>query len=145
MESRIEGGLPLAHLTEPIIGVFYDVFRELGAGFSEMIYCRAFAIALRQAHLEVDCEPLVTVNFRGLCIGTFKPDIVVERSVLLEVKATTSVEPYAEAQLLNYLKAAGGGVGLLFNFGRRAEFKRRVLGDPLNSLPLLRNPTRTKR
>jgi GxxExxY protein len=58
--------------------------------------------------------------------------------VIVEVKATATIEGYAEAQLLNYLKAAGGGVGLLLNFGRKPEFRRRVMGDPLNSLPMMR-------
>jgi GxxExxY protein len=58
--------------------------------------------------------------------------------VIVEVKATATIEGYAEAQLLNYLKAAGGGVGLLLNVGRKPEFRRRVMGDPLNSLPMMR-------
>jgi GxxExxY protein len=60
--------------------------------------------------------------------------------VLVEVKAQASWDSYSEAQLLNYLKAAGGGVGLLLNFGRRLQFKRRVVGDPAARLPNLRPP-----
>ena len=56
----------------------------------------------------------------------------------MEVKAAATIENYAQAQILNYLKAAGGGVGLLLNFGRQAIFKRFVMGDPTNSLPALR-------
>jgi hypothetical protein len=50
------------------------------------------------------------------------------------------IPPHAEAQLLNYLKVAGGGVGLLLNFGQQATFRRMVVGDPLDSLPRLRRP-----
>jgi hypothetical protein len=64
--------------------------------------------------------------------------MVVNETVLIEIKANQSLEGYAQAQLLNYLKAAGGGVGLLLNFGRRPEYKRMVVGNPLNSLPVLR-------
>ena len=83
-------------------------------------------------------EVPLEVVFHGTVIGTFKADLVVDDVVLVEVKATPTIEPYNEAQLLNYLKAAGGGVGLLLNFGRSAAFKRRVSGDPYNSLPNLR-------
>jgi GxxExxY protein len=56
----------------------------------------------------------------------------------VEVKVAATIENYAQAQILNYLKAAGGGVGLLLNFGRQASFKRFVMGDPADSLPALR-------
>jgi GxxExxY protein len=64
--------------------------------------------------------------------------MVVEGVILVEVKATTTIESYAEAQLLNYLKVAGGGTGLLVNFGRRADWRRKVMGDPLANLPMLK-------
>lgn len=64
-------------------------------------------------------------------------DIIVNRTVLIEVEGSREIEPYAQAQLLNYLKVAGGGVGLLLNFGRKPAFKRLVLGDPEHSLPNL--------
>jgi len=57
----------------------------------------------------------------------------------VEVKVATAIEKFAEAQILNYLKAAGGGIGLLLNFGREATYKRFAMGDnPINSLPVLR-------
>ena len=79
------------------------------------------------------------VHFRGHMIGSFFADLIVDRTVLIEVKATATLENYAIAQTLNYLKVAGGsGVGILLNFGRKPEFKRLVIGDPFNSLPALR-------
>ena len=63
-------------------------------------------------------------------IGRFYADLLIDGVVLIEIKAAASVEPYAVAQLLNYLKAAGGGIGLLLNFGRQPEVKRLVLGVP---------------
>ena len=77
--------------------------------------------------------------FRGHCIGTFRVDLIVNRTILIEVKGTAEIQSYAQAQLLNYLKAAGGGVGLLLNFGHRPQVRRMVMGDPANSLPLLSN------
>ena len=69
------------------------------------------------------------VQFRSVIIGTFWVDLVVEDAVLVEIKALPEIDSRAIGQLLNYLKAAGGGVGLLLNFGRRPEFKRLVVGE----------------
>ena len=135
--------LPHAEITAAIIGAFYDVHRELGHGFSEIVYRRAVAIVLRQNGLEATEERMISVTFRGSIVGTFYADIVVAGVILVEVKASNTIEKYAEAQTLNYLKAAGGGVGLLLNFGREATYKRFAMGDnPANSLPALRAPQR---
>src|SRR4026208_233582 len=64
-----EVDLPHAEITAPIIGAFYDVYRELGYGFSELVYRRALAIALRQHGLEVAEEQMISVTFRGFTIG----------------------------------------------------------------------------
>ena len=130
--------LPHAELTNTIIGAFYDVANELGHGFSEHVLCRAMAIALKERGLAVLREADLPVHFHGQLIGAFQADLVVEATVLLEIKVSAEVQSYAEVQLINYLKAAGGGLGLLLNFGRRAEVRRRVVGDAANSLPLLR-------
>ena len=139
MNQQHEADLPHADITDRIIGAFFDVHRELGHGFSELVYRRAVAMVLRQNRLDVTEERMISVTFRGSIIGTFYGDIVVADVVLVEVKVAAAIEKYAEVQLLNYLKAAGGGVGLLLNFGREATFKRFAMGDdPTNSLPLLR-------
>jgi GxxExxY protein len=139
MHQQHEVSLPHADVTDRIIGAFFDVHRELGHGFSELIYRRAVALVLRQNGLEATEERIISVAFRGSIIGTFYADIVVADVVLVEVKASNTIEKYAEAQILNYLKAAGGGVGLLLNFGREATYKRFAMGnDPTNSLPALR-------
>ena len=130
--------LPHAELTDAIIGSLYEVHNELGYGFSEAVFRRAMVIALDDRGIRSVVEPPLSVHFRGRMVGHFLPDIVVADTVIVEVKATATIEGYAEVQLLNYLKAAGGGVGLLLNFGRKPEFRRRVMGDPLNSLPMMR-------
>ena len=134
----------LAHgdLTGKILRCFFEVQGELGHGFSELVLCRAMAIALEEAGLRVREEVALAVHYRGRCIGSFRVDLVVEDTVLVEVKAATALESYAVAQILNYLKVAGGGVGLLLNFGRKPEFKRYVVGDPNVSLPLLKGEAR---
>jgi GxxExxY protein len=123
--------LDLVHgdLTERIIGCFYAVYRELGPGFSETVFRRAMMIALREAGLRAEEEVRLQVNFRGVVIGTFFADIIVEGAVLVEIKALPEIDNRSIGQLLNYLKVAGGGVGLLLNFGRRAEFNRKIVGN----------------
>jgi GxxExxY protein len=128
---------PHGDLTGRVIGCFFDVFGELGHGFSEKVLQRALAIVLHEAGMQVLQEVPIQVHFRGRSIGDFYADLIVERVLLVEVKSGKTIEGYAEAQLLNYLKAAGGGVGLLLNFGRRPEFKRMVMGNPAKSLPFL--------
>jgi GxxExxY protein len=132
-----DGMRDLAHadLTAKIIACMYQVHNELDAGFTERIYRRALAVLLREQDFQVVEEARIVVHFHGKVIGTFYADIVVNGLVLVEVKAAHELDALAESQILNYLKAAGGGVGLLINFGRRAEFKRRVMGDPHANLP----------
>lgn len=125
-------------LTGRILEGFHQTHQELGSGFSEGVCRRALGIVLAELGLDVRTEVKLTVGFRGYCIGTFFADMVVNDIVLLEIKAGQALEGYAQAQLLNYLKAAGGGVGLLLNFGRTPQHKRLVMGDPFNSLPVLR-------
>ncbi len=124
-------------LTERIISCFYAVYRELGRGFSEAVYRRAMVVALQQLGVRAEEEARLQVTFRGVVIGTFWADIIVDDIVLVEIKALAELDGRATAQLLNYLKAAGGGVGLLLNFGNRPEFKRFVMGDSAQT-PLFR-------
>jgi len=121
-----ERGFKHKELTEKIIGVFYEVYNELGHGFLESVYEDAMAVALPQAGLKVERQVPLRVTFRGALIGDFRADLLVEKSVLLELKASRDIDPAHEAQLLNYLRATEVEVGLLFNFGPKAQFKRLV-------------------
>ena len=129
--------LYLSPLTYEISVAFHDVVHELGTGFNESVCQKALAIVLRDKGLLVEtCYPF-KVPFRGQDIGIFEADMVVERLVIVEVKATTRIEDWAKAQLLNYQKCAGGAVGVLANFGLRPEFRRFVMGHPSISVPTL--------
>jgi len=122
-------------LTDKIIGVFYEVYNELGPGFLESVYANAMILALRQAGLTAEQERPVTVRFRGSVVGDFRADIVVEGVVLCELKAVSVLDSSAEAQMLNYLRATGIEVGLLLNFGKEPKIKRFVFDHPR-----MRNP-----
>jgi GxxExxY protein len=95
---------------------------------------------LRELGHAVTEERLIDVHFHGVRIGTYRADLVVDERIMIEIKAAKELEPRDEAQLLNYLKSAGGGIGFLVNFGRELKHKRMVMGDPESNLPNLRQP-----
>jgi len=111
-------------LTQKIIGVYYDVYNELGTGFLESVYQKSLALALESAGLKVCSRIDIPVWFRGIQVGQFEGDLLVEQCVLLELKAARALGSAHQAQLLNYLRATQIEVGLLLNFGPRPEFKR---------------------
>ena len=121
-------------LTEKIIGVFYDVYNELGHGFLESIYETAMVISLREKGLTVEQQVEVPVWFRGNKIGTFFADLFVEGVVIVELKAVRSIDPAHEAQLLHYLRSTEIELGLLLNFGVRPEIKRKIFDNPRKSV-----------
>ena len=135
---------PLKHsaVTDRIIGMFYDVYNELGNGFLESTYAEAMVIALNQSGLRAIREVPVPVWFRGKTIGQYFADMVVDNTVLLELKAARSLESAHEAQLLHYLRATEIEVGLLLNFGLRPQFRRllfdndrkKIRGNPCESV-----------
>ena len=116
-------------LTDRIIGAFYDVYNELGFGFLESVYHRSMLHALTGAGLAVESEVKLPVYFRGRLVGDFAADILVARTVLLELKAVEDLHPAHEAQLLNYLKASPIELGLLFNFGPKPRVRRLIFSN----------------
>ena len=125
----IVSGLKHSELTDRIIGVFYDVYNELGYGFLESVYEECLVIALRESNLNVSRQVPVPVWFRGHRIGEFKADVLVESAVLLELKSARALESAHEAQLLHYLKSTEIELGLLLNFGIRPQFRRLVFDN----------------
>ena len=111
-------------LTYKIIGVFCDVYNELGHGFLESVYQKSLGFALHAEGLDARWPIAIPVWFRGKEVGHFEGDMLVERSVLLELKAVRALDGSHQAQLLNYLRATDVEVGLLLNFGVKPEFKR---------------------
>ena len=140
-----KGGLIGYSVTHRVIGAFYEVYNELGSGFLEHVYENALALCLRDIGLEVRQQCPIDVYFRGQRVGEYRADLLVPGELLIEVKAVSTLSPSHEAQLVNYLKATGVAVGLLLNFGPRAQMKRRVHSgkNPLLSAPIRPDP-RTK-
>jgi len=113
-------------LTEKIIKGFYEVYNELGYGFLESVYEKSLAIVLTEYGLDVKSQVEIEVFFRKQLVGDFKAGLIVEDKVLLELKATRTLLPEHEAQILNYLRATRYEVGLLLNFGNKPLIKRFV-------------------
>ena len=99
-------GLGYEHqdLTQKIIGVFYEVYNELGFGFLEGVYEEAMLIALADAGIQACRQLPVKVCFRGRIVGEFRADLLVEKAVIVELKAARGLDASHEAQTLNYLR-----------------------------------------
>ena len=111
-------------LTEKIIGVFYSVYNDLGYGLLESVYEQSMAIAIRDAGLIVERQVPLPVWFCGHKVGDFRADILVQNTVLLELKSSRVLELCHEAELLHYLRSTEIEIGLLPNFGIRPQFRR---------------------
>lgn len=114
-------------ISERVIGCAFAVCNALGVGFLEKVYENALAHELRKSGALVAQQHPVTVVYDGVIVGTYAVDLFVEESVLVELKAVTSLDASHRAQCLNYLAATGLPLCLLINFGRpRIEIKRFV-------------------
>ena len=114
-------------ITEKIIGAAYEVYRVLGYGFLERVYQRAMKVELESQGLKTELEPQVKVEFKGIIVGDYRSDLLVEEKVMVEIKTSKHYRAEHEALLLNQLKGTKKEVGLLVNFGRECvDFKRMV-------------------
>ena len=111
-------------LTEEILHAFYLVHYKLGFGFLEKVYKNALYLELTAMGLKCETEKPVNVYYNQKVVGVFYADIIVEGKVILELKAVESICKEHEYQLINYLKACELEIGLLLNFGKKAELKR---------------------
>lgn len=114
-------------LTNRVICAFYNVYNTLGYGFLEKVYQKALAIELKKVGLQPADQEEVKVYYETECVGTYIPDLMVNGVVIVELKAVETLKNEHFAQLRNYLKASDKEVGLLLNFGHKAEVKRVVL------------------
>jgi GxxExxY protein len=116
-------------LTRQIIQAAYKVFNELGHGFLESVYEKSMELQLIEMGLLVQRQQAIPVYYKGNLVGDFKADLVVNNLVIIELKALKNLLPIHEVQLVNYLKATRIEVGLLINFGKYLETKRKVLSN----------------
>lgn len=125
MNDKKEKELPQYGITGEILGCCFEVMKELGPGFQERIYKNALLIVMREKGLQVDVEQSFEVIFRDTVIGRYKADLVVEKTIIVELKCCECLIREHQAQLFNYLKVSKCAVGLLVNFQhRKLEYKR---------------------
>ena len=113
-------------ITEQIIKAFYKVYNTLGYGFLEKVYLKALLVELTEMGLKAEINKRVYVYYKDRVVGDYISDMIVEDIVICELKANESLSEENESQLINYLKATDIEVGLLLNFGKRPEIRRKI-------------------
>ena len=113
-------------LTERIIKAFYNVYNELGFGFLENVYQNALYFELIDNLLKVETQKAIDVYYKNRLVGNYKADMIVNDTIILELKAVECLVEEHELQLVNYLKATNMEIGLLLNFGKKPEVRRKI-------------------
>ena len=131
--SRID--LVEEKLTGSVIGAFFEVYNQIGFGFVESVYSKALEIELRERGHRVDREVSVPVHYKGIKLGGFRIDTLVDDKLIVELKSSQVLSPTAKRQLYNYLKATQLEVGLLLHFGPQPKFYREVSKNHFVSYP----------
>lgn len=116
-------------LTNQIIKAFFDVYNDLGYGFLEKVYQNSLFLELKSRGFKVDAQKQIKVYYKGVEVGIYYADIVVNSLVILELKAAEVIVKEFECQLINYLRSTNIEVGLLLNFGPKPEFRRKVFSN----------------
>jgi GxxExxY protein len=124
-----QGNYKHSDLTEKIIKAFYKVYNTLGFGFLEKVYENAMFIELRNMGLFVEKQRRVKVFYEGNLVGDYCADLAVEEKVIVELKAAEALCEDHDFQFINYLKATEIEVGLLLNFGKKPEFRRKIFSN----------------
>lgn len=113
-------------LIQKIYDASFEVRNNLSAGYFESVYQNALVYELRNRGINVISEALIPVYYKGILVGNYKADILVENRIIIELKACANLTAQHEAQLVNYLTATKINIGLLINFGDRYCFHRKV-------------------
>ncbi len=121
-------------ITSQIIKAFYKVNNTLGFGFLEKVYENAMKLELMNLGLKVEQQKNIRVYYEGKEIGDYYADLLVNDCAIVELKVADILCEEHEAQLINYLKATKIEVGLLMNFGKKAEFRRKIFSNENKSV-----------
>jgi GxxExxY protein len=130
-KERRMGNLQFEDLTNQIIKAYYNVYNKLGFGFLEKVYENSMMIELNSLGLNAMKQVPIKVMYKDQPVGDYYADIIVANVVIVELKAAECLQHEHELQLINYLKATDKEVGLLLNFGKNPEFKRKVYSNHL--------------
>ncbi len=120
------GNLLHRNLSDTILKIYFEVYNELGYGFLEKVYQNAMYFELKSQGYKVEAQKQIKVYYKSQLVGDYFADLLIEDSIILELKACECLMDEHKAQLLNYLKATEVEIGLLLNFGTTSEFKRSI-------------------
>ena len=125
----MKAGKILEHneLTEKIIGCAIEVHKKLGPGFLESIYENAFTLELEKHNLHVERQQEVIVKYDGIEVGRHRLDLIVNDTIVVELKAVKNIEDVHFAIVKSYLKALGKQHGLIINFSKPVVEVKRVI------------------
>lgn len=118
-----------SEITGEIIKAAYYVHNYLGFGYLESIYEKSMVIKLRKMGFKVESQVPIKVYFEGELVGDFRADLVINDTIIIELKAVGMLHSKHEVQLVNYLKATEIEVGLVMNFGEELKFKRKIFSN----------------
>lgn len=121
-----------SEITGTILECFFKVYNTMGYGFLEKVYERALVIELQSAGLSCAAQLPIKVFYEGEEVGEYFADILVEDVVIIELKAAEGLREEHEFQLINYLKATDVEVGILLNFGKKPQYKRKIFSNNRN-------------
>ncbi len=122
------------NITDLILKAFYNVYNKLGYGFLEKVYENSMMIELNELGLKCERQKQIEVFYKNKNVGEYFADLIVNDLVIIELKAAESICPEHEAQLINYLRATNCEVGLLLNFGKTPQFKRKIFKNEFKNL-----------
>lgn len=118
-----------SEVTDKIIKAYYNVYNTLGTGFLEKVYERAMVVELQNMGIHAVAQRPINVLYKGKLVGEYFADILVADCVIVELKVAEALGEEGEAQLINYLRATHIEVGLLMNFGKKAQFKKKAFSN----------------
>jgi len=128
-ENKINADLLYADLTYSIRGCVFSVYNELGFGHKESVYQKALTKEFESIDLSYKKEFPLKVSYKGVLVGNYRPDFIIDDKIIIELKAVEFVPKSYEIQLLQYLKATEFELGLLINFGGPTLYIKRLINQ----------------
>lgn len=125
-----------------VLKAFFNTMRNLGPGFLESVYENALCIEFDELGVPYERQKLLEIEYKGHLIGTFKPDIIVDNKIIVEIKAVKEIVPAYEAQVYNYLAITGLDIGYILNCGEGRDYKRLIRKGAINKKSPLQKKVR---
>ena len=121
-------------LSDSILKIYYEVYNNLGYGFLEKVYQNAMYLELKSQGYNVEPQKQIKVYYKEMVVGEYYADLLIDNTIILELKACECLMDAHKAQLINYLRATDIEVGMLLNFGETPEFKRFIYTNDRKNL-----------